>query len=233
MGCMDRESLEGFLGQGLSLAEIGRRVDRHESTVAYWVKKRGLQAANRDKHAAKGAISREALEAFVEAGLSTAQMANALGCAKTTVRHWLREYGLRTHWAERRQASGHDRQLLKLRCARHGMTTFKLRGSGGYRCAKCRSEAVAKRRRKVKRMLVDVAGGGCSVCGYSRCIAALHFHHLAPAEKRFALSHRGVARSMAKARAEAAKCVLLCSNCHAEVEAGMIALPRQDSSRVQ
>jgi hypothetical protein len=31
----------------------------------------------------------------------------------------------------------------------------------------------------------------------------------------------GVARSLVRARAEARKCVLLCANCHAEVEAGM------------
>src|SRR4051812_12513826 len=39
---MDRASLESFLERGLSLAEIGRRVGRHESTVGYWVRKYGL-----------------------------------------------------------------------------------------------------------------------------------------------------------------------------------------------
>ncbi len=85
-----------------------------------------------------------------------------------------------------------------------------------------RSEAVVRRRRKVKQVLVEEAGGVCARCGYSRCMAALEFHHLVPSEKSFSLSHRGVARSLEKARAEASKCVLLCANCHAEVEAGMI-----------
>jgi hypothetical protein len=53
-------------------------------------------------------------------------------------------------------------------------------------------------------------------------MAALHFHHVDTADKRFALSVRGVARSLAKARDEAAKCVLLYSNCHAELEAGTL-----------
>jgi predicted HNH restriction endonuclease len=35
---------------------------------------------------------------------------------------------------------------------------------------------------------------------------------------------QGVTRSLAAARAEMAKCVLLCANCHAEVEAGISAL---------
>jgi 5-methylcytosine-specific restriction endonuclease McrA len=73
----------------------------------------------------------------------------------------------------------------------------------------------------VKRILVAEAGGACQLCGYDRCIAALEFHHRDPREKSFALSQRGVARSLEKARAEAAKCVLLCANCHSEVEAGI------------
>jgi transposase-like protein len=40
---MDRTSLEQLLGQGLSLAEIGRRFDLHESTVGYWVEKYGCK----------------------------------------------------------------------------------------------------------------------------------------------------------------------------------------------
>jgi transposase len=54
MQCMDRASLEKMLGQGLSLAEIGRRFERHEATVSYWVKKYGLQAVNHEKHVSRG-----------------------------------------------------------------------------------------------------------------------------------------------------------------------------------
>jgi ribosomal protein L30E len=52
----------------------------------------------------------------------------------------------------------------------------------------------------------------------------LHFHHIDPAHKLFNLSLRGVTRSLEQARAEAQKCILLCSNCHAEVEEGIIDL---------
>jgi transposase len=221
---MDRVSLEQLLARGISLAEIGRRFDRHEATVSYWVKKYGLEAANREKHAARGGLRREDLEPLVRAGLSAGQIAEELGLSKTTVRHWLREHGLKTQWAERRQASQNLQEELLIRCAHHGVTSFRRREGGGYRCMKCRSEAVARRRRKVKQILVDEAGGKCRVCGYSRSVAALEFHHLVPAEKIFSLSHRGVARSLEKARAEASKCILLCANCHAEVETGLITL---------
>jgi hypothetical protein len=39
------------------------------------------------------------------------------------------------------------------------------------------------------------------------------------------LSHRGVTRSLERARHEAKKCILLCGNCHAEVEAGLRTVP--------
>ena len=39
---MDRASLSTLLHQGLSLDEIGARLGRHPSTVAYWVKKHGF-----------------------------------------------------------------------------------------------------------------------------------------------------------------------------------------------
>jgi hypothetical protein len=93
------------------------------------------------------------------------------------------------------------------------------------RCSKCNVEAVERRRRKVKQILIVEAGGECVVCGYSRHPAALQFHHLDPSTKSFGLGVRGITRSLASLRAEAAKCVLLCANCHAEVEVGAAELP--------
>ncbi len=172
-------------------------------------------------------LEAEDLAPLVAAGLSTAEIATKLGRSKTTIRHWLREFGLATRWAERRIASSEGRCELVLECARHGAVKHVRRRSGGYRCGRCRAEAVSRRRRKVKRLLVEEAGGACRLCGYDRCVAALEFHHVVPSEKRFALSHRGVTRSLREARTEARRCVLLCANCHAEVEAGIVTLPAQ------
>jgi hypothetical protein len=54
---------------------------------------------------------------------------------------------------------------------------------------------------------------------------ALHFHHVDPSQKRIAINAKGVALALETLRAEARKCVLLCSNCHAEVEDGVRSLP--------
>jgi hypothetical protein len=67
-------------------------------------------------------------------------------------------------------------------------------------------------------------GGACRLCGYARCLAALEFHHLDPEEKPFAVGQHGMSRSLQRAREKARKCVLLCSNCHAEVEAGLVSV---------
>jgi hypothetical protein len=123
--------------------------------------------------------------------------------------------------AEARQERTADREGI---CDAHGPTTFGRRADGYYRCLACRADAVVKRRRAVKRMLVDEAGGACRLCGYDRSLAALQFHHLDPGQKAFSLSRRGVTLSLEAARTEAAKCVLLCANCHAEVEGGVATL---------
>ncbi len=238
MQCMDRASLEQLLGQGLSLAEIGRRFDLHEATVSYWVKKHGLEAAHRDKHAARGGIDREDLEALVEADMTIAQIADTVGRSKATVRHWLIRYGLKTHGGAGRRPSRQAKAAkqaglatVTMRCVHHGETDFWLDGRGYYRCKQCRSEAVVRRRKKVKAILVGEAGGACCICGYDRNMRALHFHHVDPSQKRHEINAKGVAIALDKLRVEAQKCVLLCSNCHAEVEDGMVSIPAEALDR--
>jgi 5-methylcytosine-specific restriction endonuclease McrA len=110
-------------------------------------------------------------------------------------------------------------------CGTHGETEFVLEGRGYYRCKRCRQQRVIDWRRRARLKLVAEAGGACVVCGYDRYIGALHFHHVDPSQKEFGISKRGFTRSIQKMREEAAKCVLLCSNCHAEVEGGSATLP--------
>jgi hypothetical protein len=75
-------------------------------------------------------------------------------------------------------------------------------------------DAVNKRRRKVKRILMEEAGGVCLDCGISGPPFLFDFDHRDPAEKSFGLSMGGMTKSLAVMREEAAKCDLVCSNCH-------------------
>ena len=105
-------------------------------------------------------------------------------------------------------------------CPRHGLTLYHRYGDGRYRCKRCVVEAVTRRHQKVKRTLVEEAGGCCAVCGYARCVFNLHFHHVDPASKAFGISV-AAGRSLAAYREEARKCVLVCANCHGEIETGL------------
>lgn len=223
---MDKDVLEGWLAEGLSLEEIGRRVGRHPSTVGYWLRKHGLVAAGRAAHASRGGVEAEHLRSLVDDGLSGRDIAERLGVSHGTVRHWLGRHGLQTRrtgvstWTS--DPSG-TRTVAA--CEVHGETPFVVRRDGYLTCCACRSDAVSRWRRRVKADLIREAGGACLLCGYDAAPAALHFHHVDPRTKHFPIGGRGLGRSMESLRAEAAKCVLLCANCHAEVESGYTDLP--------
>jgi transposase len=199
---MDRVSLEQMLEQGLSLAEIGRRFGRHEATVGYWLKKHGLDAASHTKHEAKGGLTQEELAPLVEIGMSIAEIAEAVGRSKATVRHWLGKYGLRTVGSAGRRSPDASREAREaglgeaaLVCPRHGQGSHVRDSQGYFRCRRCRQAAVVRRRCRVKELLVEEAGGCCRLCGYDRCTAALEFHHLDPAAKEFGVAENGMGRS--------------------------------------
>ena len=109
-----------------------------------------------------------------------------------------------------------DRYITR-NCKHHGDVKFILENRGYYRCTKCRMDAVSRKRKKLKKDLVDYKGGKCEKCGYNKCVSALDFHHKDPNEKDFGLSSNGNTQSWKKLTQEADKCLLLCSNCHREL----------------
>jgi hypothetical protein len=70
--------------------------------------------------------------------------------------------------------------------------------------------------RKIK--LVKSMGGKCQMCNYDKNYAALNFHHTNPKQKQMTLDLRSLSNnSWEKIEKEAAKCKLLCFNCHMEL----------------
>jgi transposase len=224
---VDREWLESELKMGKSFEQIAGELGRHGSTVAYWAQKHGLRSAGATRYAARGAPERDTIERLAADGASLRELAEAVDRSISTVRYWLGRWGI-----DRKRPPGNAPtdpatapDVTEMTCARHGRTKFRLEGRGYYRCLRCRQERVSEWRRRVKRRLIEEAGGRCALCGYDRCPAALQFHHVDRATKSFALSRQGITRSLAEAKAETLKCVLLCANCHAEVEIGYASLP--------
>ncbi|PTL54799.1 helix-turn-helix domain-containing protein [Paraconexibacter algicola] len=163
------------------------------------------------------------LSELVAADHTVAEIAEQLGRSEATVRHWLRRHDLAITDAARTKR----RRLPRFSavCATHGTAQHVRRPDGVAVCLQCRAAAVRDWRRRAKARLVAEMGGRCRCCGFDAFDAALHFHHLDPGTKRFAIGARGLTRSYERLREEAAKCVLLCANCHAGVEAGEVELP--------
>jgi hypothetical protein len=92
------------------------------------------------------------------------------------------------------------------------------RSNGKFCCNKCKNKYyVSKRRKDLKKELVEYKGGCCEKCGYNKCIDALDFHHLDPSKKEFGLSKKGLTRSIKILKEEVSKCILVCANCHREI----------------
>ncbi|MEK7540887.1 MAG: HNH endonuclease signature motif containing protein [Patescibacteria group bacterium] len=86
-------------------------------------------------------------------------------------------------------------------------------------------KAVAKRRRKIKLLSVQYKGGKCQICGYDKYVGALDLHHIG--QKSFGIGDKGYTRSWEITKQELDKCILVCANCHREIEAGITQLPKE------
>jgi len=89
------------------------------------------------------------------------------------------------------------------------------------------SQKVKDWRIRTKARIIESMGGKCNLCGYNRCNTALELHHIDPSKKEISFgSIRANPRSWEKIVEELKKCVLLCANCHREVEANLVELPK-------
>ena len=79
------------------------------------------------------------------------------------------------------------------------------------------SKHVMRAQRRKKQKAVDYFGGKCKICGYSKCIDALEFHHLR--DKKEAPSYVIMRWAWSRALEELKKCIMVCANCHREIHA--------------
>ena len=78
-------------------------------------------------------------------------------------------------------------------------------------CIDCGKQKSSYRVAKVKIDIIDSHGRKCSLCGYDKARGALHLHHTNSENK---VRERAGSTAFIK---ESEKCILLCSNCHAEL----------------
>lgn len=87
-------------------------------------------------------------------------------------------------------------------------------------CKNCHNTNTISRGRTNKSLYVEYKGGKCQKCDYSKCMEALEFHHIDPEYKDPTFQSMRY-WGLEKAKLELDKCLLLCSNCHREIHAGL------------
>jgi len=81
-------------------------------------------------------------------------------------------------------------------------------------------------RQATKQRIIESLGERCNICGYNKHHEAFDVHHIDPNEKEFTIgSVRACAKSWDRIVIELRKCILLCSNCHRLLHAGVLSLP--------
>ncbi len=90
-------------------------------------------------------------------------------------------------------------------------------------CKLCTTIQTSVRQKALKRKAVEYKGGCCHFCKYDKYQGALEFHHIDPSKKDFTLAHAKLT-SFEKVKNELDKCILICSNCHRELHAGLLFL---------
>ena len=89
----------------------------------------------------------------------------------------------------------------------------------GYRSRDYRIKQRIRVKQEIRALCLKSVG--CLICKEAEPVA-LDFHHLDPTKKDGTPFQQ---HSVKKALEEAAKCVILCANCHRKVHAGLIVLP--------
>jgi hypothetical protein len=151
-------------------------------------------------------MEKSLLESCVKRNLSTRKIAAELRCSQGNIKYWLRKYSLKTLQK--------NKDYLCSKCKETKKENFYI-GIYTY-CRKCHNLRRTKLNRINKEKAIELKGGKCKICGYSKSKSALEFHHTNPKEKDpnfYNLKNR----TFSILKKEIEKCILVCANCHREI----------------
>jgi hypothetical protein len=170
-------------------------------------------------------MDKNELELYIEKSYTYKQLSDHFLVSQSTIRHWMKKYGLKTK-NNRYNNAGKRSALVCKMCNDSTPDNFYKRGVDEHYhlCKSCFKKTHGAKRlarsRRVKAEWVAYKGGACVKCGYNRCSAALEFHHLDPNQKDpnwNSIRHL----ELEVIKTELDKCQLLCSNCHRELHFGV------------
>jgi len=140
-------------------------------------------------------MEKELLIKCIDEGKTIERIKNETGKSCTTIRYWLKKYGLKTAYSSR------ELNTICICCS-------KPTKQGRRFCDLCCTNIA---RLRMRLSLIKYKGGKCSKCGYSDNISILEFHHIDPTKREFSITN---VKSWKRMKEESDKCDLLCPNCH-------------------
>ena len=123
-------------------------------------------------------MDKELLEKYINDGLSSWKISKLTGIGQTSVRYWLKKYRLKSIFAD---GGRPKKQNLCIICGETNPKNFY--GNQKQCCKRCRGLEDLKKQQEKRKYAVDLLGGKCSNCGYSKYIGALDIHHIDPTTK--------------------------------------------------
>lgn len=164
-------------------------------------------------------MQKRELELFIEQGKTLADISQVTGKGKTTIRYWLKQYGLKTTGkagSKPQTIIGSYKKCTGCKQSK-SITEFSLRsdrpGTFFAKCKQCIRDATNNRANTTKNLLVKAFGGACERCSKTFHIDQYDFHHIEPEHKDFNIGHNKH-KTLAQLSDELSKCIMLCANCH-------------------
>lgn len=157
------------------------------------------------------------LEEKLKAGATLKQIAVDVDSSQTTVRYYLKKFGLKP----RRGRGGKLPKDLQTprKCACGETDPNKFYGHKVSICAICHNKYNHDEGKKKREYIINKLGGKCKHCGYKKYKSGFDVHHLDPNKKDVSFaSHRSW--SYSRIDKELEHCVLLCSCCHNAYHSG-------------
>jgi hypothetical protein len=166
----------------------------------------------------------EKLKGYLAEGLSLNAIRKKEGKSLNTIRYWMRVHGLKPNFKNFGEEPFKKSEIVdgKKQCTCcnewKSLDEFAKKKDNytQHYCRPCIYAYQQERGKSRKKKVIDLMGGKCVKCGYSRNYAALEFHHLDPSKKEINISGNGIKGSWKRLMEELKKCVLICSNCHRE-----------------
>lgn len=152
---------------------------------------------------------------LIENGFSTREIADALEISQTTLRRHMKKNNLKTNF------NPCGKKIHFCPCGETNSEAFY--GNDKSQCKKCHSSFVLVKQKANKIKAINYFGGKCNNCNFDK-IPALEFHHKDGGENKDRNFSSKFGWSWNRLQKELSKCILVCSNCHKLIHAGILVL---------